>query len=407
MIKPKQISHVNVIGAGFAGIECAYFLARRGVRVHVFNSASSIYKCDELTCDHNGENKLWKDRLGKELKILGSVLIGESEKQNALSEECPAAKVIEYGLEKLKNHPYVDYFDICIDEINPKEVNIIATGPHTEGKLYEHLCDEFGSIRCFNQYPIYPLLTGIKTQLCKKRPDDDKHLYIPLSYNEYITFCNCIITARNMYAKLIGFIPNEHDTFCIERLVEKNKDALKSSFMQPVFLEGQSEKPYAVIKINKMQYGYEVDGFCSNLPIDYQARVLRSLPALSEVDVLRAAKATPNMYINAPMLINEYGQTQTKDNLFFAGNISGVFGHLEGMYSGLYVAHQVYNYIKGRRLCDFPKKSAISGIMSKLMTQNVVKFLPIVKNYDIIDLADDAGLNELRKFEEDFNGRDV
>lgn len=409
MIKPKQISHVNVIGAGFAGIECAYFLARRGVRVHVFNSASSVYKCDELTCDHHVKNSAWRERLKDEVKILGSQLVDENERLRAESEFCPAAKVIEFGLQKLKNHPNVDFFDICIDEINPKEVNVIATGPRTEGGLYEWLREQFGSIRCFNQYPVYPLLTGVKEELCKRRRfDEDKHLYIPLTYDEYITFCNCVITERNMYAQLVGFQPCDIDADCVERLVEKNKDGLRSAFMQPVLLEGQEEKPYAVLKLNKCKHGYNVDGFCSNLPIDYQVRILRSLPALAESDILRAAKPTPNVYINAPMVINHYGQAEKMDNLFFAGNISGIFGHLEGIYSGLYVAHNVYNYIKGRRMQEIPDESCIGIIMKKLMTQNVVKFMPILGNYDIIDLTEtEESRNKLKKYEEDFNGRDV
>lgn len=408
MIKPKQTSHVNVIGAGFAGIECALFLARRGIRVHVFNSASSVYECDELTCDFHIKDNPWRERLKSELKILNSKLVDEDIKLRAMADSCPAEKVIEYGIDLLKEHPYVDYFDICINEINPKEVNVIATGPRTEGGLYEWLRNEFGSIRCFNQYPIYPLVDSVKEELCKKRKYDENHLYIPLNYSQYITFCNCIITQRNMYSKLIGFKPCDIDTDCVERHIEKNKDALRNSFMQPILLEDLEEKPYAVLKLNKTSEGYVIEGFCSNLPIDYQARIIHSLPQLAHSCVLRAGKPTPNMYINAPMVINHYGQAEKKDNLFFAGNISGIFGHLEGMYSGLYVGHNVYNYIKGRRMQDVPEESCIGLIMKQLMAQSVVKFVPIVGNYGIIDLNNaEQSRIKLKKYEEDFNGRDV
>lgn len=407
MTKPKRTSHVNVIGAGFAGIECALFLARHGVYVHVFNTPSEVYKIDDVSFGMSDNNKTWKQRLRMEAKILGSKLVDLEQTLSEKGDEELAKKVLEYGHELLKQEKNIEVFDITITELNPKEINVVSTGPKTEEGLYKTLRDEFGARKCFSHYAVYPVVSDIEENLCKKRDLEDKNLYYPLNYQEYISLCNSIIIERNLHNSMVRSEKKDCEYECIERLVEKDKDALRHAFLQPIMLQGLSERPYAVVKMIKTEKGYILDGFCSQLPFDYQSRIIRSLAPLRNAKLLRSGKLTPHVYINAPMVINEFGQAEKRGNLFFAGNISGIFGQIESMLSGIYVGHNVLSFLNDKNMREMPQESCMGGIMRQLISQKVVKFVPITGNCDIMEEDIEDVKSKLIKYEEDFNARNV
>ncbi len=403
--------HVNVIGAGFAGLECALFLARHGVRVHLFNCKQKKSSCSDF-CYCQNENlsqsdSRMGDQLRQEIKVIGSVLV-EDEIHLHKQKDFNSDKIIEVWLEKAKKHPNIDYFDICVHEINLKEVNVIASGHRTEGRLYEWLKNEFGSLRCNNTYPIYPLVEGIDESVLKKKDECDKAFYLPLSYDEYISLCNKIIEERNKYVDYLKKRGQEVE--CVEEIVLKNKDALKNIVLKPVLLN--CERPYAVLKLTGCKGKFLVHGFCSNLPVESQERILKSIKGMQNINLVREGSPQHNSYLNAPLIINEHWQSLRRENLFFAGNIAGVFGHIEGMASGLIVAHNVLSYIKGRKMPILPQKTCLWQLTSNLISQNPLNFSPISVNCDIIKEEDrkelfDNSISLLTKFEEDFNGRNV
>ena len=380
----SNLAHVNIIGAGFAGIECALFLARHGIRVHIFNKIQGSYLCD---CYNHIKNFT----LREEARALSSSLIDKLEEfENIAPAKCPAGRTLEYGLKQLKENNFIDYFDLNVYEINTKEINIIASGQRTDGKLFEWLQSELGSMRCFNTYPIYMSVDGVNEEKCIRKGND---LYIPLNYEEYITLCNAIIHQRNENPC------KEKKYECIEEIVVKNKDALRNHCMKPIFLG--IEKPYAVINLKK---GKILEGFCSSLPFSSQVEIIKKIKGLENAILLREGKATKNCYLNAPMVINKYGQSLKRENIFFAGNISGIFGHVEGMISGLYVARNVLSYIKGKRFTSFPENTCFGGLIKELMTQNANKFTPIRSRCDIIEKYKE-GILSLKKYEEEINGK--
>lgn len=382
----SNLAHVNIIGAGFAGIECALALAKQGIRVHIFNKSNGDYQCD---CYNHIKNFA----LRKEARILDSELLDKLEQFEKLSPSlCPAGKTITYGIEKLKENRLIDYFDLNIYEINTKEINIIASGHRTEGKLFEWLKDELGSMRCFNTYPVYMSVEDVNEDKCIRKDGD---LYIPLNYDEYISLCNEIIHQRNVNQC------KQCCQECIEEVVIKNKDALKNYCMKVIYLD--IEKPYAVLKLKN---GKVLEGFCSSLPFKSQVEIIRKIKGLENAILVREGKATSNCYLNAPMVINEFGQSLKRENLFFAGNISGIFGHVEGMISGLYIAHNVLSYIKGKKFTTFPKNTCFGGVIEQLMTQNANKFTPIRGKCDIME-KDKYDLERLKKYKEEVNGKSI
>lgn len=417
-----KYSCVNVIGCGFAGIECALFLAEHGINVHLFDCKANTYHCDCHNCEiygSNEENELFaRNLLRKEIKILGSSLIEKEEellKKEKFS-SCVADKLLTYGVERVKNHPRIEFFNLCVRDINLKEINVIASGPHTESGLFENLKALHGSMRLFDTYNIYPLVENITESEFVKKGDS---LFLPMSYKEYITLCNAVLSERN--ALLSKGRALSKDVSLIEEMVTKDKDALKSNIMRPIFIEHLSEKPYACLKLNLTRRGYEIEGFASALPPECQYRIINSIKGLERAVILRTGKSIANNYINAPFVINNFSQSNKFSNIFYAGNISGVYGHIESMASGLYVGYNVLRFINGLELLPLPKETAIGALIDKVVTAGVMRNQPVIASYDIIKTQKDyktiAGKSKyllenceivLTKFKEDYlNGKHI
>lgn len=368
---------VNVIGCGFAGIECALFLAEHGVNVHVFDCKKSGYRCNCPSCEVFGvdeENQAFaRDLLRSELRILGSGLIEKEDEllQKDRMASCVADKLLSYGLEKVKNHPKIEYFQLCVTELNLKEINVIASGPHTDSKLFEYLKNLHGSMRLFDTYNLCPVVDNIKEEDFSIRNDE---LFMPLDYQSYISLCNRILNEIVPGQKLGQ----------LEELAKKEKDGLKNTVMRPVFIDGLEEKPYACIKLKKLRKGYEIEGFSSALPPESQYKIITSIKGLENAIILRSGKVIENHYINAPFVINHFSQSTKFENLFYAGNISGVFGHIESMASGLYVGYNLLNYIAGKGLKALPKASGMGSLIDKVICSGAIKNEPKVSSYDDI-----------------------
>lgn len=240
---------VNIIGAGFAGIECALFLADHGINVHIFDCGND-YQCHCSYCEvsdgENEEQSLARDLLRAELHTLGSAIIeAEGKIKRETSGRCLARKLLTYGLERVKKHKKIEFFKLCVSDLNLEEVNVVATGPHTKGNLFEWLKNLYGSMRFHDNCCCYPILQGVDQRKVYTKDGDDKNLYIPLDYQQYIALCNKIIKERNSLLKNGKEIEKNPQT--IEFMVAKDKDCLKNNIMRPVYLSSLDKKPYAEI----------------------------------------------------------------------------------------------------------------------------------------------------------------
>ena len=177
---------VNVIGCGFAGIETALFLADRGVNVHIFDGQISYPNMEE------GKNKFLKE----ELYLLGSQLAArEVELLDQGFDGNMPEELLKFGLEKVKNHKNIQYYNIVATELHPYEVTVIATGPKTDEKLFSFLTGVFGSMRCLSHLPVYPIVDYVDESKIYRK--NDKEFLIPFTYDEYISFLNRVIYQVN------------------------------------------------------------------------------------------------------------------------------------------------------------------------------------------------------------------
>ncbi len=410
---------VNIIGCGFAGIECALFLASHGVNVHIFCDKEESYKCDCITCEclakSEKNSNYARDMLREELKTLNSALIDEESKlsKNGLVEcGCVASRLLEFGRNLIKNHENIKLFKINVKELDTEELNVVATGTHTSKELFEWLKDCFGSMRLIDDCYENPIVNRLdKDFLFKKEGDESEDLYLPLAYHEYIGFCNEIVKAHNEYLDLTKSNKLDSGEFTVEKLIGKGKDALKNYAFRECKLVGLEERPYAIIRFKKHELGYEICGLASELPTNFQDRFIYFLTPCYNCQIVRYSRVVKSGYINSPYIINEHSQAVKNPRLFFAGAITGLEGHLEAMASGLVTAMNLLTQIKGKKFVSLPKNTMISSLTRKILTNNGIKFSPILANYDIMEESLDReelksrSKQELTKFMEDFNGK--
>lgn len=410
---------VNVLGCGFAGIECALFLASHGINVHIFCDKQQFYKCDCLTCENLAKTTKNKnharDLLREELKILNSALIEEECKftKNGMIEcGCVASRLLEYGRNLIKNHAKIKVFELNVKELDTEEQNVVATGTHTSKELFDWLKNCFGSMKMIDDCYENPIVSNIdKSLLYKKEGDQSEDLFYPLSYQEYVDLCNEIVKAHNDYLDLSKSKKLDSGEFTIEKLIGKGKDALKNHALRECKLVGLQERPYAVLRFKKHELGYELCGLASQLPFIFQDKIIFALKPCKNAKLVKESRVISSCFINSPYIINQYCQSVKFPTLFFAGSIIGLDGHLEAMASGLVTAMNLLTQLKGKKFVDLPKESMIYNLIQKLLTNNAIKFSPILANYDIIEekLCREELISRskqaLAKFMEDFNGK--
>lgn len=388
---------VNIIGCGFAGIECALFLAGHGIKVHVFQMHRD-YRCNCDRCTGkvlSEKEQFWQGLLKRELSFLGSPLIREEDR---LSREgyggCLASKLLEYGENLVKKSENIEYFEAGISEINPREINIIATGSNTDEKMFDFLTRKFGSMRCFRHLQVNPVIDNIDTSLLYRRKGDEGHLFLPLEYDEYLNFVNAIIKELNRLEISLDY------KFCqstIEDLACKGRDALKNYAMMPRYIDGLKEKPYALICLKENKKGYSIEGFSSKLSAQSQLEILKSLKAFENITLLKAGDVENAVYINSKYVINDYNQSLQDHNLFFAGSILGLSSYYDCIASGLYTAMNVFKYYSGKKMVLLPSTSLIGSLSKKVINSSLLKRNVNSENYDILQQEDYSSLTVIER----------
>lgn len=417
---------VNIIGAGFAGIECALFLASHGIKVHIFDKDIKSYRCDCDTCEFFGKTiknqNYARDLLREELKILDSKLITIEEKfyKGGLVDcGCIGSRVLEEARKLLYNNENIQIFNLKVKELDLDEINLVTTGPHTDGELFEWLKKHYGSMRCNDGVYENPIIKNIdESLLYKKEGDESDDLYLPFDYDEYIELVNRIVKAHNDYLDLSGSKKITTGALAIEKLIENGKDALKNQALRPCKLEGYSQRPYAVMRIKRVPLGFELCGMSSALPLILQDMLISSIKPFKKSEIVKVGRVLQSYFINSPYVINEFCQSLKDDGVFFAGGIIGSEGHLEAIASGLLAGFGIVSLIYGKKFEKMPYGTCIGSLIRKIISINSINSSSILASYDIIEgnkgkiLCDEVkkeclacSRESLNMFKEDFYGR--
>ena len=384
---------VNVIGSGFAGIECALFLAGHGIKVHLFNVETErkdddyVDFVEKIQVNPSKKRKIFEDVLLRELEMLGSPLVRYAIKEKISFERENYKELIRYGREMIDNNENINVFPISINQINPSEVTVIATGNHTNDKLMDFLIYYFGYMNCFKKVGIFPIFTGVNEKKLYPRGDDENRFYLPLTYERYIRFINLIKYYSHQVDENFVFEENTMEWF-----VNRGRDDLRNFAMRQVYVEGYDEKPYAVMRIKKTENGYRIDDLYSTFSPEIQEDIFRSLEPLKDAKLFRKADVVSSCLLNSKFIINEFSQSVKNENLFFAGSILGIDGALDNIATGLVAGININKYFNDYLMEPMPENTCIGSIMKCLTSLEEVKTQMLFEDYKLIKR--DENLND-------------
>ncbi|MCD1025889.1 MULTISPECIES: methylenetetrahydrofolate--tRNA-(uracil(54)-C(5))-methyltransferase (FADH(2)-oxidizing) TrmFO [Enterococcus] len=398
---------VNVIGAGLAGSEAAWQIAEAGVLVRLYEmrpekSTEAHHTSDfaELVCSNSLRGNSLANAVGvlkEEMRRLNSVII-----QSADETAVPAGGALAVDRDsfsatvtkKVKNHPNVTVISEEITEI-PSGVTVIATGPLTSSKLAEAIKAFNGSDGFYFYDAAAPIIDKSTIDMdkvyLKSRYDKGEAAYLncPMNKEEFDAFREALITAE--VAPLKTFEKEKYFEGCmpIEVMAARGEKTMLFGPMKPVGLEDPKtgKRPYAVIQLrqdNAAASLYNIVGFQTHLKWGEQKRVFQMIPGLENAEFVRYGVMHRNSFMNSPELLRPTYQSVKRDDLFFAGQMTGVEGYVESAASGLLAGRNAALLALGQAVQTMPKET-VMGSMAYYITHAEGKhFQPMNANFGLL-----------------------
>lgn len=401
---------VNVFGAGLAGCEAAYQLAKRGVCVKLYdmkpNKKTPAHNSDmfaELVCSNSLKAKRVESAAGllkEEMRHLDSLLVKCADKcavpaggALAVDREAFSALVTE----QIKNHNNIEFICKEITSIPDDEISIIATGPLTSDALSLYITQMLGDQLSFFDAAA-PIVSAesidmehafYESRYGKGGTDD--YLNCPLNKEEYENFYNELVNAER--APVHDFDVRDPKVYegCmpIEVLAQRGVDTIRFGPMKPVGLRDPKtgHRPWAVLQLRKETASgemFNLVGFQTNLKFDEQKRVFSLIPALKNAEFHRFGVMHRNTFINSPKLLNADYTLKSNKNILFAGQITGVEGYMESASSGLIAGINAYLTACGKKTIVLPEYTMIGSLSRYISDETVKDFQPMGANFGVL-----------------------
>ncbi|MBO7508527.1 MAG: methylenetetrahydrofolate--tRNA-(uracil(54)-C(5))-methyltransferase (FADH(2)-oxidizing) TrmFO [Clostridia bacterium] len=421
---------IKVIGAGLAGTEAAYQLAKRGFEVELyeqkpikFSPAHKNENFAELVCSNSLKSNDLTNACGllkEELRLLDSLVIKTADEVRVPSGEALSVDRELFSqriTEKIKSMPNITIKNECVEDIDCSQPTIVATGPLTDGKLLDNLKEKLGDDNCYFFDAVAPIVT--------KESLDSEHYFVanrydkggsqgdyincPMTKEEYDKFYNEIINAKTV--ELHDFENNKVFESCmpIEISARRGYKTLLFGILKPRGLidPNTNKMPYAVLQLRKesnFNSLYNLVGCQTNMLFGEQKRIFGLIPALKNAEFIRYGVMHRNSYINAPKCLNKFYQSKEYPNVFVAGQLSGVEGYVESIASGLYAAINMANMLNNKSFVEFSNKTAIGALASYIASANAKNFVPMNANWGIISLSGEKiekaniALDEIKRY---------
>ncbi len=404
------MNKANVIGAGLAGCEAAYQLAKRGIFVNLYEMKpvvkSPAHKSDlfaELVCSNSLKALRIASAAGmlkEEMRMLDSLLMKCAD---ATSVPAGGALAVDRDLfskavtENIRKNPLISVITEEVGDINFEVPTVIATGPLTSHSLSSKLEEKFGeSLSFFDAAAPIVKSDSVNMEYAFTasrygKGGEDDYINCPMNKEEYEHFYSELVTAER--AELHDFDVNNPKVYegCmpVEVMAQRGEDTLRFGPMKPVGLTDPKtgHRPWAVLQLrkeNKNGTMYNLVGFQTNLKFGEQKRVFGLIPALKDCEFCRYGVMHRNTFINSPKLLNNTWNLKDKSDLFFAGQLTGVEGYMESASSGLLAGINCARHILGKTLITLPETSMIGALSRYISDESVVKFQPMGANFGIL-----------------------
>ena len=420
--------YITIIGAGLAGSEAAYQIAKAGIKVKLyemkpikFSGAHSNENLAEIVCSNSFKSNLHTNACGllkEELRILDSLLIKIADETSVPAGQALAVdreKFSQRVTETLEKTPEIEIIRqevTNVEELAKGGIVIIATGPLTSDALAQQIKKLTGK----NELAFYDAAAPIiekesinfniafygnrydqergkeeSIEDWKERLKEQEASYInlPMNKEEYEGFVNELINAQ--IVELHEFEKREIFEGCmpIEVMAKRGLDTLRYGPLKPVgFTDLRTGKrPYAVVQLRQDNSDgtlFNMVGFQTNLKYGEQKRVFSMIPGLENAEFVKYGVMHRNTFINSPKLLNSTYQMKNAPNIYFAGQITGVEGYVESISSGMVVAlNAIEQFKQTEKQIVFPKETMI-GALADYISSEKENFQPMNANFGIL-----------------------
>ena len=397
----------TVVGAGLAGVEAAWQIANSGNKVRLiemkpvrFSPAHKSEYFAELVCSNSLKASRIESAAGllkEEMHRLGSLTV-----DTAREYAVPAggALAVDRDLfskavtEKINSHPNIEIENRVVEKLEKAddEILIIATGPLTDGALFEDIKRLCGDYLSFYDAAA-PIVTAESVDMEKafcasryERGGEDDYINCPFNKEQYEAFIEELINAE-------GAVVHDFDVYegCmpIEKLAKRGKDAPRFGPMKPVGLvdPNTGHRPWACVQLrreNSRGTMFNLVGFQTNLKFGEQKRVFSMIPGLENAEFVRYGVMHRNSFINSPKLLNGDYSLKTDNKIFFAGQITGVEGYMESAASGIMAGINAVRRSRGEESLILGENTMIGALTSYVSDESVSNFQPMGANFGIL-----------------------
>ncbi len=435
--------YIVVIGGGLAGTESAYQIAKRGIKVKLyemkpvkFSPAHSNENLAEIVCSNSFKSNLLTNACGllkEELRRLDSLIIKIADETSVPAGQALAVDREIFSKEvtkRIKENPLIEVINeevTNIEELAKDGIVIIATGPLTSDALARDIQNLTSQDKLYFYDAAAPIVTkdsidfniafyGNRYSQEKKKEEtieqwkdrlkkleeegiEKDYINLPMDKEQYENFCSNLINAE--VVTLHEFEKREIFEGCmpIEIMAKRGMDTLRFGPLKPVGFDDPrtGKRPYAVVQLrqdDKQATMYNMVGFQTNLKYGEQKRVFSMIPGLENADFIKYGVMHRNTYINSTQLLDETYNLKSNNNIFFAGQITGVEGYVESISSGLVAGINAVVQFKNCRNTE--KNSAqtrdkvifseftVIGALAKYISTLNSKFQPMNANFGIL-----------------------
>ncbi len=407
MIKNQNnTDKITVIGAGLAGCEAANAISKLGVNVDLIEmkpiNKTPAHKTDmfaELVCSNSLKASRIDSAAGllkEEMRRLGSICLDAAKKSSVAAGGALAVDrtlFSEYITENIKNNGRINVISDVAEDISKDSITVVATGPLTDAKLANSIKDycETDSLSFYDAAA--PIVTkesiDFSIAFSASRYDDTvggDYINCPMNKEEYELFYNELINAESA-------IVHDFDVYegCmpVEVLAKRGIDSIRFGPLKPVGLRDPrtGHRPWAVVQLRKENADgsmYNLVGFQTNLKFGEQKRVFSLIPGLKDADFVRYGVMHRNTFINSPKLLNKDLSLIKNNNIFFAGQLSGVEGYMESAASGIVSGINAVRRLKGELPLILPNYTMIGALLNYITDSTVTDFQPMGANFGIL-----------------------
>ena len=420
---------ITVIGGGLAGSEAAYQIAKQGVKVKLYemkpikySPAHSNSNLAEIVCSNSFKSNLLTNACGllkEELRKLDSLLIKIADKTSVPAGQALAVDRDTFSAEvtkALEQEPLIEIINEEVKDIQKmaeEGIVIVATGPLTSDALAKQISKLTGEDKLYFYDAAAPIVNKDsidfdiafygdrylqekkkeetveqwKTRL-ESQKEEQSYINLPMNQEEYENFVKELVEAE--VVTLHEFEKREIFEGCmpIEIMAKRGQDTLRFGPLKPVGFDDPrtARRPYAVVQLrqdDKQASIYNLVGFQTNLKYGEQKRVFSMIPGLGKAEFVKYGVMHRNTYINSSKLLDETYNLKQNENIYFAGQITGVEGYVESISSGMVAGLNACNKLKGKNQITFSENTVIGALAKYTSTPNN-KFQPMNANFGIL-----------------------